>query len=63
MIRLFKCYQCWYIFDEEILYSGKHLRCECGAPEFRQVNPTFLNIFFYIVFQKKHALKRLLKRG
>lgn len=62
MIRLYKCYACWYVFDEALVRSGKHIRCSCGAPEFRAIPPTFLNILLYIIFQKKHAIKRILER-
>lgn len=62
MIRLYKCYACWYVFDDVLVRSGKHTICPCGVPEFRPAQPTFLNILFYIIFQKKHAIKRILER-
>jgi rubredoxin len=63
MIRLFKCYQCWYVFDDAILYAGKHTRCSCGSEHFRQVPPTLINILYYLLFQKTHAVKRILARS
>lgn len=59
MIRLYKCYSCWYIFDEVLVRSGKHTMCPCGDVHFKQVNPTLFNIIKYVLFQKKHALKRI----
>ncbi len=62
MIRLFKCYQCWYIFDEAVLYAGKHVRCLCGSEHFKAANPSIFNIMLYVFFQKMHAIKRILGR-
>jgi rubredoxin len=62
MIKLFKCYQCWYVFDDELLYAGKHLSCSCGATHFRQVNPTFYHLAMYLLFHKGRALKRILEK-
>lgn len=62
MIKLYKCYSCWYVFDEEMVRSGIHQMCPCGDIYFKAANPTWWNVLLYILFQKKHAIKRILRR-
>ena len=62
MIRLYKCYQCWYVFDEMIVRSGKHTKCTCGADAFRQVNPSIWNVLLYVIFHRIHAIKRMVAK-
>lgn len=62
MIILYKCEQCWYVFDEALVRSGKHQVCPCGYKRFIKVSPTWWNICKYIMFQKKHAIKRMMEK-
>lgn len=62
MIKLYQCYSCWYVFDEALVRSGKHIACSCGDQHFKAVNPTWFNVLKYVMFHKMRAIKRILGR-